>query len=475
MALVEGTERRRLQLVLLLAAGAQLVMGFTNTATSIAFPEIEQSLGAPRTTLAWGVTGFAIVQASLMLICGRLGDRIGRRTAFEWGMAIFVIGSLGTAAAPSGALFVATRLVQGVGAAAVVPTGLALALQEFPASRRVAVAAMTTAIFAAGQAATPLIAAGLTQLGSWRLIYVWPAIMCTAIGLSARHAFSESPRTTNEGRIDVTGVVFGTLAIAALAYAITEGPRTGWMTPEVVGSLVASVVLLWLCVVRCLRHPQPLFDVRLLRIRSVWSASATTVLSSVVSNGIWLAWPLMLTQGLGYSVLETGLLLTPVPAVMALGAWGAGALANRVGARGVVLIGSSTWIVALGLLVVQMGTTPSYVGELLPGFLVSGFGFGMTVSPLQGLALRDVEPRVFGQVSAIVLTFRFVGAALGAALAIGLIGDVVPPPMTHFQDVHVVFLVLAILAGLVALVLPGHRRETDHEAPSDTAVANAAS
>ncbi len=468
MTLVEGSERRRLRLVLLLAAAAQLVMGFTNTATSIAFPQIEQSLSAPRTTLAWGVTGFSIVQASLMLVCGRFADRIGRRTAFEWGMAVFVVGSLGTALAPGGIFFVVTRLVQGVGAAAVVPTGLALALQEYPAGRRVAVAAMTTAIFAAGQAATPMIAAGLTELGSWRLIYVWPAVMCTAIALAARRIFSESPKTDDEGRIDMSGVVVGALAIAALAYAITQGPRTGWTTVEVVGAELIAAVLLWLCVMRCLHHPQPLFDVRLLTVRSVWSASVATVLASAVSNGIWLAWPLMLTQGLGHSVLETGLLLTPVPAVMALGAWWAGSLSNRFGARGVVLIGSGTWIVALALLVVQMGTTPSYAGELLPGFLVSGLGFGMTQSPLQGLALRDVEGAVFGQVSAIVLTFRFVGAALGAALAIGLIGDVLPPPMTHFQEVHVVFLALAVVAGLVALVLPGHERS------SETAVATTA-
>jgi MFS family permease len=222
----------------------------------------------------------------------------------------------------------------------------------------------------------------------------------------------------------------------------------------VLAGFVAGAVLLPIVWYRSGHHPEPLFQRELLRIRSVWSSCATTALTSAVGMGIWATWPLLLTQSLGYTTIQTGLLLTPVPVVMALAAIVGGRVISRVGPRTVVVAGVVSWIIGLSLLVATAGDDPRYVTDLLPGFLVCGAGYGLTMGPLQGLALRDVHHDVFGQVNAIILTVRFVGSALGVAIAIGMIGNAVPPPLSGFDRMHVCFLVVSVVALGVTSFLP---------------------
>jgi NTE family protein len=445
-----------LRVALVLAAASQMVMAFTSTATNIAFPEIAGSFATPRTTLVWGITGFAIVQASLVLLFGRVADRAGRTRVFRWGLVVFVAASLATAGAMTGELFVAARLAQAAGAAMIVPSALAIVLDEFPADRRIWVASITAGIMAVGQSASPTVASALMQWTGWRAVYVWPAVLCLVIGVMSLRVFRRSVPESPGARLDITGVVLGTAGVAGLAYAFTEGPGLGWTDVRVVGAIMAGGVLLPALVVRSLHHRAPLLDPRVFRHRSVWSASVVTLLTSAVGLGLWITWPLLLTQGLGYSPFETGLLLTPAPVTMALAAFAAGRLVDRIGPRLVVVVGIGAWVGAVAYLLAQLDTDAG-VWTLLPAMTVGGIGWGCTGGPITGLALSDVRPSMFGQTTAIVNTLRFVGSAFGSAIAIGFIGDAANPSLAAFDRVHVLFLVLALASGLLsATLLPRH-------------------
>ena len=179
---------RRLRFALVLRPSTQLLMAFTSTATNIAFPSIEESFDTPRTTLVWAVTGFAIVQASLLLVCGRHADRLGaegdaRARSRDLHRSRPLRGGAGT---DGGRVRSRPRLVHAVGAAVVVPSALALVLHEFPASRRIWVATTCAAIFSIGQSADTDHCRDIdpsSQLAT--ILYLWPAVMCVGIGLVA--------------------------------------------------------------------------------------------------------------------------------------------------------------------------------------------------------------------------------------------------------------------------------------------------
>ncbi|MBV9661849.1 MAG: MFS transporter [Acidimicrobiales bacterium] len=455
---------RRLTIILVLGATTQLLMAFTSTATNIAFPKIETSFSTPRTTLVWGITGFAIAQAALLLLFGRVADRAGHRRMYFRGVAIFVVGSIATAASLNGELFIASRIVQAIGAAMILPSSLALVLNEFPQHRRIWLASMSAGVMSVGQATSPIIGALLVQWATWRAVYVWPALMCLSAAFMARRFFRETPLEPTRGRLDILGAVISSAGVAALAYAITVGPR-GWLKHSVITGLALSAAMLTLFVRRSTRHPVPLLQLQLLRYRSVWSASLVCLLTNAVGVGLWVAWPLLLTQGLGYSSLETGVLLTPAPLIMAVAALASGWLVDRVGPRAIVLIGVVGWIAGITYLLVRMSPSVGY-GDLLPAFSIAGIGWGCTMGPLTGLALVDVNPTQFGQIAALLNTIRFVGGALGTAIAVGLIGNSVPPPLRGFDRMHVALLVVAAVSGLLAAVaLPRHANRIDEPNP----------
>ena len=256
---------RRAWLALATVAVAYMLISINVTGTNIAFPSIEQTFSStPRTTLAWALSGYSIVLASFMVMGGRLADQLGRRRIFNTGLAIFLVGSLLCAGSPVASLFIAGRVVQGFGGALLVPSSLALVLPDFPPSRRTSAVATWAATGSLGAAAAPSLSAVIVDLTSWRVVYLLSVPVVAAVALAGPRLLRDSGVTAERQAMDLIGIPMGTAAIGLLALGIIEGPRWGWASPQILAAFGGVAVLAPLFVVRSLRHPAPLLNLRLI-------------------------------------------------------------------------------------------------------------------------------------------------------------------------------------------------------------------
>ena len=448
----------------MLASSCALVVGLGVTAVNVAFPAIERDFaGTSRSTLAWGLTGYSITLASLVLVGGRLADRLGRRRIFRLGIAVFALASVALALAPSAWVFVAARVGQGVGAALASPASLALVLPLFPIARRVTAIATWTSIGTLGSAVGPSVSAVVTQQLSWRWIFVFPLVIPITTFLLAPRFLPEGapPAGISGGVVDVFGVAQGTAAVALVSYAIIEGPTLGWTSPQVLMSITIAVALVPWFVRRSLVHPTPLIDPRLFRVRTVWSANLANVALSASGLSIWLVYPLFLVQHWHYSLLRTGFAITPAPIIAAVTGLVAGRLADRHGVRAVIGAGSLVPLLGTALLVWRLGAEPAYVRDFLPGAALYSVGFGLIFSPLTAAALRGVDTADLGQANAAFNAVRSLGGGLGIAIVIALLGDARVIPLTYFDHAYLAIAAMTLVGWLVVALL--YPRQADRE------------
>ncbi|MCC6434088.1 MAG: MFS transporter [Acidimicrobiales bacterium] len=442
----------RAWLALATVAAAFMLTSINVTGTNIAFPSIEQTFSStPRTTLAWALSGYSIVLASFMVMGGRLADQLGRRKVFTTGVLIFLVVSLLCAAAPVAAAFIAGRVIQGFGGALLVPSSLALVLPEFPASRRTSAVATWAASGSVGAAVAPSLSAVIVDLTSWRVVYLLAVPVVVVVLVAGGRLLPHSQPAATVSRLDLVGIPMGTAAIGLLALGIIEGPSWGWASPRIVGVFAAVAVLAPLFVLRSLRHPAPLLNLRIFKVRTVWSANLANVFMSMMGLSIWLVWPLFLTQVWGYSLLKAGLAITPGPMCSAAVGITAGRLADRHGPRVLISIGSVFPILSMLWMVWRFGPEPHYVSTFLPATILFSLGFGFTFSPLNGAALRGVDASAFGEVNATFNTVRNLGGGLGVAIVVALLGNDRPIPFDRFDHT---FFAMAFL-GIVPVIVIG--------------------
>jgi EmrB/QacA subfamily drug resistance transporter len=443
---------RRAWLALATVAAAFMLTSINVTGTNIAFPSIERTFSSTaRTTLAWSLSGYSIVLASFMVMGGRLADQLGRKRIFRIGVLVFLAGSLLCAAAPVASVFIAGRVMQGLGGALLVPSSLALVLPDFPASRRTSAVATWAAAGSVGAALAPSLSAVIVDLAGWRYVYLLTVPVVVAVLVAGRTLLRDSGPITDLQRLDLIGIPLGTGAIGLLALAIIEGPRWGWTSPRILGALGLVAVLGPLFVVRSLRHPAPLLNLRIFTIRTVWSANLANIFMAMMGLSIWLVWPLFLTQVWGYSLLQAGLAITPGPVCSAIVGFYTGRLADRHGPRLLISVGSLFPILAMLWMVWRFGPDPHYVTVFLPATILFSLGFGFTFSPLNGAALRGVDPAAFGEVNATFNTVRNLGGGLGVAIVVALLGNEQPIPFERFDHT---FYAMAFL-GIVPVIVIG--------------------
>ena len=353
----------------LLVTSVAVFMGFLDvTIVNIAFPDIEASFpGTSLAGLSWILNAYNIVFAALLVPAGRLSDRLGRRRMFFVGVSTFLAASVVCGLAPSVEVLVAARVVQAAGAAILVPTSLALLLPEFPLEQRATATALWGATGGIAAATGPALGGVLVDATSWR----WVFFVNLAIGLPAlipaRRLLRES-REANPGPLtDILGIVLLVAGVGLLSLGIVKGQDWGWGSARVVGSLVASALVLAAFVARSARHPAPVIELGLLRVRSFAVANAGVFLFALGFYAVLLANILFLTSVWDWSVLRAGIAVTPGPLMAALAATLGGRLADRYGQRVVALPGGLLF--AAGCLVFATGTgaTPHYASEFLPG------------------------------------------------------------------------------------------------------------
>lgn len=443
---------------------------------NVAFPSLEASFPHDTTAaLTWVLTGYGVVFGALLVTAGRTADRVGGRRVFFAGLLVFCAGSALCGVAPALPELVAGRLVEGAGAAAMLPSSLGLLLGAFPAGRRAQVVAAWSGVGALAIATGPTIGAGLVALSSWRLVFDVNLPLGLAAYLVGRRVLAPSRGIDAGAAPDYPGVALVTVALAALVLGIAQGPSWGWSSPAIVAAFVAAAVLGVAFVRRSARHPAPVLDLSLFADRSFGAANLATLLYAMGFFAMMLANMLFLTGVWHWSVLAAGLAVTPGPLVVAAASWPAGRLAARIGFRPVLASGAVLFSGGLAWYATRVGVRPDYLGAWLPAVLVTGAGIGLTFPVLGAAAVSRLPPDRFAVGSAVNQTARQVGGALGIALLAVLLGaaSTGPAALSHYRHLWWFAAGMAVLSGLASQLLdrpreaPGRRRRV---APSTATI-----
>jgi EmrB/QacA subfamily drug resistance transporter len=439
---------------------------------NVAFPALERSFPSDsRAALAWVITGYSIVFGSLLVTAGRSADRIGRKRVFFTGLAVFTVGSALCGLAPSVGLLIAGRLIQGGGAAAMLPASLGLLLSAFPPERRSQVVAMWGGVGALAVATGPSLGALLISAGGWRWAFFVNLPVGALAWLLGRRVLAESKSDEVRARPDYLGVVLVSTALAALVLAISEGPAWGWSSGRVVGVLAAAAVLGGAFLYRCAHHAAPVLDLTLFSARSFTVANAATLLYAMGFFAMLLGNILFLTSVWHYTILRAGLAVTPGPLVVAAVSGPAGRVAARVGFRRVLIAGTACFTGGLVWYATRVGVHPAYVAQWLPATLITGLGIGLTFPVLSAAAVSSLHPERFAVGSAVNQTARQVGGAFGVALLVVILGAPHSSlaALDNFRHLWWYAAGMALLSGVACGALrpaPGRspRRVAAHEA-----------
>jgi EmrB/QacA subfamily drug resistance transporter len=426
-----------------------------NNIVNVALPTIERDVGLGISGLEWVVSGYILLFAGLLLVGGRLADIHGRRRIFFVGLAVFTVASLFAGLSDDAATLIASRMVQGVGAALLTPAALALIPATFKDSKERGLAvAIWSAAAALALALGPPIGGLISEYWHWG----WIFLLNVPIGLVTlalgRAYLDESTRTRR--RLDLPGLATSGLALFALVYALIEGDNKGWTSPVIIGAFAISTAAAAAFVVVEARAAQPMIDVALFRSRVFSGGVVAMGLWAFGVFGVYFFAALYLQNGLGFTPVQAGLAFVPLAVLTAVVATVAPALSARVGAHRAVAGGLAVMAVSVvGLATVGEGGT---IVGLMPWMLAYGVGAGLLV-PLTDVVVAVMPPERVGVASGVLNVSREVVGLLG----IIVLGAIVSsrqsagisagrPPLVAFIDAYQFALVIA--AVVIALGVP---------------------
>ena len=462
-------ERRRRLAILTACVGGFLAF-LDATIVNTAFPSLAASFpDASRADLSWVLDSYFIVIAALIVPAGGFADRLGRKRVFLTGLLLFVAASAACAAAPGWEALIGARIIQGVGAAIVIPVSLALILPEYPLAGRAAGVATWVASAALASAAGPPLGGLLVELSDWRLVFLVNVPVGVLLAVMARRTVAESVDPDARGVPDLVGSALTIGGLGLLALAIVEGDGWGWTSPRVLGAIGLALVLLALTARRCVTHARPIVAPELVRIPSFRRANVGMLLLSMAFFSTILGNILFLTAVWDYSALTAGLAVAPSALVTTIVAIPGGRLSDRFGYRAVILPGCLVYAAGI-LLVRSAGGEPDFLGLWLPATLLTGAGLGLAFPTYGAAALSEIPAAQFGSASAVATAARQFGGVLGTAVMFAAIGT----PATLAQTLaaadraYLFSVVWALAAGAAGLTLRPAPRAAAATAPHPT-------
>ncbi|MCC6435960.1 MAG: MFS transporter [Acidimicrobiales bacterium] len=432
------------------------LMSFNTTATNLAFGDISADFaGTSAAALSWVASIFFIGMASLLLVAGRLADRIGRRRMFRAGLVTFAVGSALSAVAPGVYVLIAARLVTAAGGAMILPSSLAVVLPEFPKDRHFSAIAFWSATGPLASALAPGLSALILAASGWRVLFLLSTPVALVALAGTFGSLAESKATATAGSLDLVGVVVGTAAIACLVFGASFGSDQGWTSGVIIGAFLAAAVLLPVFVQRCRTHPQPLLNLKVFTLPAVTVANIANFLLNFAGLATWLVWPLFLARVWGYSKLETGLALLPGPIISGFVTALGGRLSERFGHERIVRYGAFIATMAVVWPLFFLREEPNYLA-VGPALGLFGMGWSLTHPPLNSGVVNRVGADLYGEVNASFNTVRNIAGALGIAVAVTIIGkETGPEPLTVYRSVFAVFAIsVALCWAVLALVYP---------------------
>jgi EmrB/QacA subfamily drug resistance transporter len=441
--------------VLAIASLGAAVAFVDATIVNIAFPSIARSFkGTSISSLSWVLNAYNIVFAAFLVAAGRIADLLGRRRVFVLGLELFTGASLLCAVAPSAGSLVAFRVLQALGAAFLVPASLALVLNAFPRERRSHGVALLSAVAAGAAGLGPSLGGLLVAAGNWRLVFLVNLPIGAVAVVLARRQLVESRAPGRRRLPDLPGALLFALAIAALVLGVVKGSEWGWGSARIAGAFAAAALLGGVFVWRCTWHRSPIIDLQLLRIRTFSAANGMTIVAAAGFYGYTLTNVLFLTGVWRYTVLQAGLSLTPGPFVAAAVAGPTSRLVQRIGHRPVLVAGGLIWGGAVVWFIERVGTTPHFLSQWLPGIVLLGVGAGTLFPNLSGAAVASAPGESFATATGLNSVSRQLGAALGVALVVAIIGTPSPPhALAAFDDAWRFGAACLFIAGIGCLLV----------------------
>jgi EmrB/QacA subfamily drug resistance transporter len=385
-----------------------------NTVVNVALPSIQNDLDASIAGLEWTVNGYTLSFAVLLATGGRLGDILGRRRMFLTGVILFAASSATAGVAPTDTALVVSRVIQGAGAALMMPATLSIITNAFPPEERGKAIGTWAGVSALALAMGPLVGGFLTEQVSWRAIFYLNIPVAAGAIVATLFAVRESRDETVGREIDWAGTAALTAGLTALVLALVEGNAWGWGSAPIVALLVGSVLLLGVFVMieRRVRAPIILFE--FLRSRTFVGASMVAFVVSFSMLGMFFFMALYIQNILGYSPLEAGVRFLPTTLMIVVLAPIAGRLTDRIGPR--PLITSGLAIVSVSLFMQSSIDSSSGYSDLLLPFVLMGIGIALTMSPMSTAAMNAVAEAKAGLASGLLSMSRMIGATFGVAV-----------------------------------------------------------
>ncbi|WP_191907948.1 MFS transporter [Nocardioides cynanchi] len=450
------------------AAGGLLVSLDVSVANAL-MPAIGVDFrGDGRAAVSWVITAYAIVFAATLVPAGRIADRAGRRRTYLGGLAVFALGSLVCGFAPSLPVLVAGRAVQGLGAAASSPASLGLLLAATGDRDRAGWTARWTGAAALGMTVGPFVGGFLTTLGDWRWAFLVNLPIVAAITLAAPRLLPETRRHPGRRLPDPVGALVLTSSAAAVTLALSEVSDWGLTSPRVIGSLVAGVALAFYFVRRSAGVADPLLDLALLHRRRVAVAVAVSVLYAAGLFSMVLSFMLFLVGRWGLDLVQAGGCLVPMGLVVVLLTTRVGRLARLVGYRTPIAAGAGVMAVGLGLSALTL-SGDHFEPRWYALAVLLGIGVGLCYPLLAAAAVHGLDRADLAAASGLNQSGRQLGAALGVAVSVGLLGPSATPSPAHFHAVWLVAAGFCALAAAVATLFPpgtsDHRRPGPRTTP----------
>ncbi len=435
-----------------------------NTVVNVALPSIQRDLGSSLSGLEWTVNAYTLSFAVLLATGGRLGDIFGRRRTFLIGVVIFAGSSVAAGLAPGTGTLIASRVVQGIGGALMMPATLSIVTNAFEPHERGKAIGTWAGVSALALAIGPVLGGLLVEHVSWRAIFYINVPVAIGAVIATLFAVRES-RDESVGReVDYLGVGTLTAGLTALVLALIEGNSWGWGSTAVVGLLAGSVVLLVAFVLIEQRVKAPVVEFPLFASRNFVGANlvALIVTFAMLSQFFFIA--IYMQNILGLSPLEAGVRFLPATLMIVAIAPLAGRMTDRIGPRW--LIGGGLTLVSISLYwltTIHVGTT---YGDIWPSFVLMGIGMALVMSPMSTAAMNAVHVAKAGVASGILSMNRMIGGSLGVAV-IGAVfqaqapdGSGDPVAFIHaFSSAMWVATAVAFSGAIVAIALLRGRAE----------------
>ncbi len=453
-----GRSQRRSAGLVMAVAVLGTAMAFVDaTVVNIAVPSIAAQFPAePLSSVSWVLNAYNVVFAAFLIGGGQLADTFGRRRIFSLALCVFTGASALCALAPTLAVLVGARALQAGGAALMIPSSLAIVLDAYPRERRVRAITLWAAAAAAAAGIGPPLGGLLVTASGWRLVFLVNVPVGLVTLALARAIVPESRRPGTRRLPDLRGEAALSLSIAAFVLVIVKGEEWGWLGVRTLWTLGAAFVLAAAFLARCRRDPGRMIDPALLRLRSFDVANGATAVLALGFYGYTLCNVLFLTGVWRYSILQAGLALMPGPLVAMAVAAVVSRPIDRFGHRAVIIPGALIWASGAAYLFTTAGARPDFLGTLLPVIVLSGIGAGTTFPAVSGAAVMSVPGDRYALASALNAVSRQLGAALGIAALVAILGNARGPAgLPAFHHGWAFAGICLLTGGALCVALPG--------------------